>query len=52
MEGKVLITASVNNLEEAKELLNDLETLSEKYELTIDLKICPQVIPARLYELT
>ena len=35
----LLIEAQVKNAENAKELLNDLETLLDKYSVTINLKI-------------
>lgn len=34
------IDAFVENVDEAKELLDDLEALSDKYEVTIGLRIC------------
>lgn len=36
----VMVTAQVQDLVKARELLDDLEALTEKYELIIDLKIC------------
>ena len=35
----LVIEAHVEDIDSAKELLNDLETLLEKYDVTIDLKI-------------
>ena len=42
MEKKItalVIEAHVEDIDSTKELLNDLETLLEKYDVTIDLKI-------------
>ena len=35
----LVIEAHVEDIDSTKELLNDLETLLEKYDVTIDLKI-------------
>lgn len=36
----LVIEAHVEDSDSAKELLDNLETLSSKYDVTIDLKIC------------
>lgn len=37
------VSAQVDNFEQAKELLADLEVLNEKYEVHAMVTICPQV---------
>ena len=39
-KNSIMVTAQVQSSTKAKELLDDLEALTEKYELIIDLKIC------------
>ena len=39
----IVIKSVVSSAKEAKELLGDLEALSGKYEVIIDLKICPSM---------
>lgn len=46
----VTVVAEVESAEDAKEFLDNLETLSDKYELLIDLKICRE--SQALYTLT
>ena len=44
MEKKnIVIKSVVSSTKEARELLGDLEALSGKYEVIIDLKICPSM---------
>lgn len=35
------IEVSIESTDKAKELLDELKALSDKYETTIDLRICP-----------
>lgn len=38
------IAAEANSIEHAKELLDDLKALSHKYDITVNLSICPDYI--------
>lgn len=42
-KGTIVIEAHIKNKDIAKELLDDLEALSDKYDVTIDLKIYPSL---------
>lgn len=46
----ISIETCVDNIKNAKEILNELEPLMDKYELTINLTICPS--PQMCYTLT
>ena len=53
MEKKTItVSASLENVEQAKELLLEIEVLSEKYEVNVSFVISPQVNLEECYKPT
>ncbi|EJN6816657.1 hypothetical protein NQQ93_002410 [Listeria monocytogenes] len=48
---EVIVTAQVETFMQAKELLDDLEVLNEKYDVQTSITICPQVNVEAFYKL-
>ncbi|EMG9622372.1 hypothetical protein V5420_001626 [Listeria monocytogenes] len=47
---EVIVTAQVETFMQAKELLDDLEVLNEKYDVQTSITICPQVNVVAFYK--
>ena len=48
----ITISAALENVEQAKELLLEIEALSEKYEVNVSFVISPQVNLEECYKAT